>query len=215
MEVNDKACQTLGYTREELLHLSPLDLGDPELQGQFNAIREELAAEKQVLFETVQVAKDGSRIPVEINARLFNYHGRPMVLSIVRDIARRKEAEREVQRLASFPELNPNPVMEVDASGSITYANPATVAAGISQPEALLPPDLKELMQAAGAGGARHCYREVRINDVLYGDRYQLPGTVSGGASLCHGHQRPAADGRATGTERPPPGQRHRPHLFV
>ncbi len=175
VEVNDKACQTLGYTREELLHLSPLDLGDPELRGQFNAIRKELAAEKQVLFETVQVAKDGSRIPVEINARLFNYHGRPMVLSIVRDISKRQEAEREVQRLASFPELNPNPVMEVDASGSITYANPATFAAGISQPEALLPPDLKELMEAANAGGARYCYREVRINDVLYGEDISFP----------------------------------------
>jgi PAS domain S-box-containing protein/putative nucleotidyltransferase with HDIG domain len=175
MEVNDKACQSLGYTREELLKLSPLDVGDPELRGRVSAIRKELMAENQVMFETVLVAKDGSRIPVEINARLFNYHGRPMVLSLVRDIASRKEAEREIQRLASFPELYPNPVLEVDLSGAITYANPATLAAGIPRPEALLPPDLGELMQAAGAGGPRHCYREVRINDVLYGENISFP----------------------------------------
>ena len=175
VEVNDKACQVLGYTREELLHLSPLDLGDPELQGRFMAIREELAAEKQVLFETVQVTKDGSRIPVEINARLFNYHGRPMVLSIARDIARRKQAEQDVQRLASFPELNPNPVVEVDASGRITYANPATLTAGIRNPEVLLPPDLGELMQAAGSGGKRRYYHEVRINDVVYSVDMSFP----------------------------------------
>lgn len=175
VEVNDKACRTLGYSREELLQLSPLDLGDPELRGRFTAIRDELAAEKQVLFETVQVAKDGSRIPVEINARLFNYHGRPMVLSIVRDITKRKAGEREVQRLASFPELNPNPVLEVDSSGAVTYANPATAAAGILRPEEMLPPDLVELIQAAGNGGARQCYREVRINGVLYGEDISFP----------------------------------------
>jgi PAS domain S-box-containing protein/putative nucleotidyltransferase with HDIG domain len=175
VEVNDKACQTLGYTREELLRLSPLDLGDPELRDRFTAIREELAAAKQVLFETVQVAKDGSRIPVEINARLFNYHGRPMVLSIVRDITKRKTAEREVQRLASFPALNPNPILEVDSSGAVTYANPATAAAGIVRPEEMLPPDLMELMQAAGAGGARTSYREVKVNGVLYGEDISFP----------------------------------------
>ena len=153
IELNDKACEFLGYSMEELLQLSLLDLGDPELQVQFTAIQEELAAEKPVLFETGLVAKDGRRIPVEINARLFNYHGRPMVLSLVRDITRRQQAEREVKRLASFPELNPNPILEVDASGSITYVNPATLAAAIPNPEALLPPDLGELMQAAGAGG--------------------------------------------------------------
>lgn len=175
VEVNDKACQVLGYTREELLRLSPLELGDPELQGQFGAIREELAAEKQVLFETMLVAKDGSRIPVEINARLFNYHGRPMVLSLARDIARRKQAEREVQRLAAFADLNPTPVVEVDAAGRITYANPAALTAGIRNPEMLLPPDLGELMQAANAGGERHCYREVKINGVVYGVDMSFP----------------------------------------
>jgi PAS domain S-box-containing protein/putative nucleotidyltransferase with HDIG domain len=175
VEVNDQACQSLGYTREELLHLSPLDLGDPDLQGRFFAIREELAAHEQVLFETVLLGKDGRRLPVEINARLFNYHGRPMVLSIMRDISRRKQAEREVQRLASFPELNPHPVIEVDASGAVTYANPATLAAGLPRPEALLPPDLGDLMQAAAAGGARHGYREVRINDTFYGEDISFP----------------------------------------
>jgi PAS domain S-box-containing protein/putative nucleotidyltransferase with HDIG domain len=174
VEVNAKACESLGYTREELLRLSPLDLGDPELQGQFEAIREELAAAKQVLFETTLVAKGGSHIPVEINARLFNYHQQPMVLSIVRDITGRKRAEQEVRRLASFPQLNPNPILEVDASGAFTYVNPAALAA-IPRPEALLPPDLRELMDAAGAGGERCCYREARVNGVLYGEYISFP----------------------------------------
>jgi PAS domain S-box-containing protein/putative nucleotidyltransferase with HDIG domain len=175
VEVNDQACQSLGYSREELLKLTPFDLGEPELHDKFSAIRGELLAEKQVLFETVHVAKDGCRLPVEINARLFNYHGRPMVLSLVRDISRRKQAEMEVKRLASFPELNPNPVMEVDAAGVITYCNPATLKVGNPAPEALLPPDLGELMEAARARGERQCYREVRLNGVLYAEDISFP----------------------------------------
>ena len=42
-----------------------------------------------------------------------------------REIAERKKAEAEISHLASFPELNPNPVLELDAQGSLTYLNPA------------------------------------------------------------------------------------------
>ncbi len=45
---------------------------------------------------------------------------------VARNITERKKAEREIERLASFPTLNPNPVFEVDFNGKITYANPAT-----------------------------------------------------------------------------------------
>ena len=46
-----------------------------------------------------------------------------------RDITARKQAEREIQRLASFPQLNPNPVLEVNPAGQITYYNEATLKA--------------------------------------------------------------------------------------
>jgi len=37
-----------------------------------------------------------------------------------KDVTERVEAERELARLASFPELNPNPVFELDLDGHIT-----------------------------------------------------------------------------------------------
>ena len=42
------------------------------------------------------------------------------------DLTQRKKAEKEIERLATFPALNPNPVFEVDFNGNIKYANPAT-----------------------------------------------------------------------------------------
>jgi len=43
----------------------------------------------------------------------------------VQDITERKKAEEKVSHLASFPELNPNPVIEIQLDGKLTYANPA------------------------------------------------------------------------------------------
>lgn len=41
-----------------------------------------------------------------------------------RDITERKKAEEELLHVASFPTLNPNPIIEADFNGKITYANP-------------------------------------------------------------------------------------------
>ena len=44
---------------------------------------------------------------------------------IVTDITERKRAEQEIARVASFPMLNPQPVVEVDMDGLVCFANPA------------------------------------------------------------------------------------------
>lgn len=41
------------------------------------------------------------------------------------DITKSKKRDRELRRLASFPQLNPRPEIELDLSGKITYANQA------------------------------------------------------------------------------------------
>jgi PAS domain S-box-containing protein len=43
----------------------------------------------------------------------------------LREREKRKSAESEILHLASFPELNPNPIIELDFSGNVKYANPA------------------------------------------------------------------------------------------
>jgi PAS domain S-box-containing protein len=103
IEVNDVACQKLGCTREELLTLSYLDIIAPEQLGNVLTIKENLLAEKHSLLETVAVTRDGRKIPLEINAQLFNLNGQPTVLSIARDVTERKEAEKE--RVSLMKEL--------------------------------------------------------------------------------------------------------------
>jgi len=98
IEANDNAYKRLGYTREEFLRLTPLDIIDSKDRDILPAIIEKLFAEKHCLFESVHTAKDGREIPVNINASLFDLQGQPTVLCIARDITERKLAEEALQR---------------------------------------------------------------------------------------------------------------------
>ena len=91
--VNDVACQILGYTRNELLKLSPQDTYSPANAVEIPEILEKLFIQKHHLFEMEMLTKNREKVPVEINARLFEMNGQPTVLSIVRDITERKQAE--------------------------------------------------------------------------------------------------------------------------
>jgi PAS domain S-box-containing protein len=93
LAVNDTACQRLGYTREELLRMTVLDIDAPESNVDRTIIVRKLRQGESLLFEQTHVAKDGRRIPVEVHVRAFLMRGQPLVLSVVRDITDRKRAE--------------------------------------------------------------------------------------------------------------------------
>jgi len=99
LEVNDIACQRLGYSREELLNMTPQDIDDPEEFKRVPEIirRNMFGKEGYVLFEMVHVAKDGTKIPVEINSLRFSLDGEPAVLSVARDISDRIKAEQQLR----------------------------------------------------------------------------------------------------------------------
>lgn len=94
-EVNRVTSQRLGYTREELLGLAPVNLVAPEELPQFPKIIEKLRAEGHILFETALVTKKGTMMPVEMHSGLIDFNGTPSVLCIVRDITERKRIETE------------------------------------------------------------------------------------------------------------------------
>jgi PAS domain S-box-containing protein len=100
IEVNDVACKRYGYTREEFLKLSPLDISASKRIEDIVPRVKKLFAEKHIIFEKVQVSKEGKRIPVEISSHVFNFHNQQTVLSIVRDISERKQAEKKIRLLS-------------------------------------------------------------------------------------------------------------------
>ncbi len=117
VEVNDVACTRLGYLREELLAMTADDIG--EAGPDRAAIDASLRGEGRALFETVHVARDGGRIPVEVNAHLITLDDREMVLSVARDITERKQAQERIRHLAHYDILTdlPNRHLLLDRLG--------------------------------------------------------------------------------------------------
>ena len=97
LEVNDRACESLGYTREELLNMGPQDVDNNDNIGKIPLNIENLYQEKKKTFNTLHVTKEGKNIPVEINAHLFSMKGEEYVLSISRDISERIKIEKELK----------------------------------------------------------------------------------------------------------------------
>jgi PAS domain S-box-containing protein len=82
-------------------------------------------------------------------------------------------------RLATFPQYNPNPLLEIDRGGTVTYYNPATIAEleKLGAPfdvRALLPPDIGDIVQALAQGEQAQLYREVTLNGTVFAEDIQL-----------------------------------------
>ncbi len=101
LEVNRVACEFLGYSREELLRLTPADVTVPELVAKVPVIIAQLQHEDHIFFEMTLQRRDGTRLPMELNSRIIEYAGGPAVLSIARDITERKRGEEALARWAA------------------------------------------------------------------------------------------------------------------
>jgi two-component system CheB/CheR fusion protein len=99
MEVNDIACDILGYTREELLEKKVYDIISADKEEIKKRIREALR-EKERVYETQHISKDGTVIPLEISVRAFTYNGRPTIISVGRDVRERRKLEQEILNIS-------------------------------------------------------------------------------------------------------------------
>ena len=98
--VNDASCRALGYTRDELLSLSVMDIGPGWTVDMVREVWQRQRESGTVQsFEAFHRRKDGSTFPVEINANQFEYDGKFYGLALVRDITDRKQAEGEIRAL--------------------------------------------------------------------------------------------------------------------
>jgi PAS domain S-box-containing protein len=117
VDVNQTACQQLGYSRHTMLSMGPADikplLSQEEVRLQLEAIYS--SAEGSGVINTVHQTRSGDHLPVEVKLRAFESNGQRMLVANARDISERKKAEDELLL------LNQRFLKILDSIGAVVY----------------------------------------------------------------------------------------------
>ncbi len=128
LDVNQAACESLGYTKEKLLELCNKDIdADPSGHEAFMKVRDGLL--ENMRFEVDQHRKDGTLLPVEITGCFFTSGGQRISLAIARDITDRKNAEEALResekKYRDLVETVTNVGILVAQDGKLVFTNTA------------------------------------------------------------------------------------------
>jgi len=100
--VNPYLCAMLGYSKDEILGMECDQFADPEDQAYERKLFRELqdGRAQQYQIEKLFVRKDGRRVWGRLNVSRLSFHAEnaPLVLAMVEDITRRKEAEEKLKQ---------------------------------------------------------------------------------------------------------------------
>ena len=118
--VNDAACQRLGYSRGELLHMTVMDIAPDSDRETWATHWDDLRESGRLRFETRHRAKSGEVYPVEIVANFVIADGLEYHFAFVRDISNRK---RSYSLLQAAINSVADGLLIVDRRGKVTSVN--------------------------------------------------------------------------------------------
>jgi PAS domain S-box-containing protein len=126
VDVNRQTCESLGYGRQELIGMCLSEI-NPDVDLDANWKRFD-AGEQILTYEGRYRRKDGTLFPVEVRTRRFvSREGRPLALTLARDVTERKRREEELreseERYRALIDVSPQMVWMTRADGSNMYFN--------------------------------------------------------------------------------------------
>jgi len=128
VSVNDHACQSLGYSREELCSMTVLDIDPTFTIETWLEHRKNVRHLKSGTIETIHRKKDGTEFPVEVTVNYMEYEGKLFSLSFARDITKRKVAEKALKESEEFFRTTlysiGDGVITTDTNGCLRQMNP-------------------------------------------------------------------------------------------
>lgn len=96
IEVNRIICETLGYSKNELLNMHIKEIKTPKYSHLEVSSIEQIKNKGQLIFESEHLGKNGKVFPVEIKSHVIDYSNEKAILGIARDISERKQVERKI-----------------------------------------------------------------------------------------------------------------------
>ena len=125
--VNDYACQSLGYSREELISKYVWEF-DPDFPPEaWPLMWEGLRKTKVIKIETRHQRKNGTIFPVEIIGNVIHSEGEEFSFTFVQDITERKATEESLRLAASVYDTSSEAIMITNANNEIIAVNPAFI----------------------------------------------------------------------------------------
>ncbi len=101
LDVNQSACKSLGYTREELVGLFIQDIDEKFIMEIHLQRFRNMVPGIPVTFEGRQKRKDGTTFPAEIRLLIIESDDRHLIMALVRNITKRKYSEIERKKIES------------------------------------------------------------------------------------------------------------------
>jgi hypothetical protein len=102
VDVSRQACESLGYTRQELIGTTAVAFHLESDRAQVESVAERAAAGETVIDTHWHRRKDGTLFPVEAHTSQYWYGGRRFLLKLARDITDRKRAEQALRESEAY-----------------------------------------------------------------------------------------------------------------
>lgn len=129
LDLNEKVCADLGYTREEMLSLTVMDVDPSMIPDAFKACKEKLWNTGSLTMESVRRRKNGTTFPVEVNMK-WVWLNRDYMVAVVRDVSERKKSEAALRKneelFRSLIENGSDLITVLNAHGVIRFQSPSS-----------------------------------------------------------------------------------------
>ena len=140
--VNEKTCESYGCSKNELIGINIRTLASTEESKNVEPRQQELREKGALTFEAMRLRKDGSLMPIEVNALVVKLGVRELVISVSRDITERKQAEeafrRSEEKYRTLAESTTDVIFMHDRDGRYLYVNQACAEFLSQQPDRII-----------------------------------------------------------------------------
>ncbi len=128
LECNTAGAKIYGYTKEEMIDLTLADLVPEEFSKKLPKVITDKETTHGIFLPRISKKKDGTIFPSEIASKIINIGGKPRLIAYIRDITKRKKAEKKLKKarkmFASLFNSSPEAALYHDKEGCIININP-------------------------------------------------------------------------------------------
>ena len=128
LECNTAGAKMFGYTKKEMIGLSIADRVPEDFAKKLPKVITEKEETQGFFVPRISKKKDGTIFPTEIATKIVNIRGKSRLITYVRDITKRKEAEKKLRKarklFASLFNSSPEATLYHDKDGRIININP-------------------------------------------------------------------------------------------